>query len=212
VGRRRRDHGSPRGAARVGRRRRRPPAGSAPAERTGRSRRFGTPARTTCPSSGSAWASRWRSSSTRATCSGWGAHSAEIDPDTPHPVIDLLPDQYETEDMGGTMRLGAHKTDIEPGGTLAARVYDADSCTERHRHRYEVNPEYIDRLEAGGLTSRAAPTTGWRSSNARTTRSSSARRRTPSSARGRTAREPAVRRPRRGRRWDRRTQPNGTRT
>lgn len=80
-----------------------------------------------------------------------GAHSAEIDPDTPHPVIDLLPEQYETEDMGGTMRLGAHETDIEPG-TLAARVYDADSCTERHRHRYEVNPEYIDRLEADGLT------------------------------------------------------------
>jgi len=80
-----------------------------------------------------------------------GAHSAEIDPDTPHPVIDLLPEQYETEDMGGTMRLGAHETDIEPG-TLAARVYDADACTERHRHRYEVNPEYIDELEADGLT------------------------------------------------------------
>ncbi|WP_123623838.1 CTP synthase [Halorubrum sp. CSM-61] len=80
-----------------------------------------------------------------------GAHSAEIDPDTPHPVIDLLPEQYETEDMGGTMRLGAHETDIEPG-TLAARVYDADSCTERHRHRYEVNPEYIEELEADGLT------------------------------------------------------------
>ncbi|WP_017343702.1 CTP synthase [Halorubrum sp. T3] len=79
-----------------------------------------------------------------------GAHSAEIDPDTPHPVIDLLPDQYETEDMGGTMRLGAHETDIEPD-TLAAAVYDADSCTERHRHRYEVNPEYIDALEADGL-------------------------------------------------------------
>ncbi|WP_049911224.1 CTP synthase [Halorubrum coriense] len=79
------------------------------------------------------------------------AHSAEIDPDTPHPVIDLLPEQYETEDMGGTMRLGAHETDIEPD-TLAARVYDADSCTERHRHRYEVNPEYIDDLEADGLT------------------------------------------------------------
>ncbi|EMA65973.1 CTP synthetase [Halorubrum aidingense JCM 13560] len=78
------------------------------------------------------------------------AHSAELDPDTPHPVIDLLPDQYETEDMGGTMRLGAHVTDIEPG-TLAASVYGADSCTERHRHRYEVNPEYIDRLEADGL-------------------------------------------------------------
>ncbi|GAA0531910.1 CTP synthase [Halorubrum ejinorense] len=80
-----------------------------------------------------------------------GAHSAEIDPDTPHPVIDLLPEQYETEDMGGTMRLGAHETDIEPD-TLAARVYGADSCTERHRHRYEVNPEYIERLEADGLT------------------------------------------------------------
>ncbi len=80
-----------------------------------------------------------------------GAHSAEIDPDTPHPVIDLLPEQYETEDMGGTMRLGAHETDIEPG-TLAADVYGADSCTERHRHRYEVNPEYIDELEADGLT------------------------------------------------------------
>ncbi|MFC5278307.1 CTP synthase [Halorubrum rubrum] len=78
------------------------------------------------------------------------AHSAEIDPDTPHPVIDLLPEQYETEDMGGTMRLGAHETDIEPD-TLAARVYGADSCTERHRHRYEVNPEYIDELEADGL-------------------------------------------------------------
>ena len=79
-----------------------------------------------------------------------GAHSAEIDPDTPHPVIDLLPDQYETEDMGGTMRLGAHETDIEPG-TLAAEVYESGSCTERHRHRYEVNPEYIDALEADGL-------------------------------------------------------------
>jgi len=80
-----------------------------------------------------------------------GAHSAEIDPDTPYPVIDLLPDQYETEDMGGTMRLGAHVTDIEPG-TLAASVYGADSCTERHRHRYEVNPEFIEELEADGLT------------------------------------------------------------
>jgi CTP synthase len=78
------------------------------------------------------------------------AHSAELDPDTPHPVIDLLPEQYETEDLGGTMRLGAHETAISPG-TLAAEVYGADSCTERHRHRYEVNPEYIDRLETGGL-------------------------------------------------------------
>ena len=78
------------------------------------------------------------------------AHSAELDPDTPHPVIDLLPSQYETDEMGGTMRLGAHETDIEPG-TLAADVYRAHSCTERHRHRYEVNPEYIEKLESDGL-------------------------------------------------------------
>jgi len=79
-----------------------------------------------------------------------GAHSAEMDPDTPHPVIDLLPEQYELDDMGGTMRLGAHETQIEPG-TLAAEIYGGTSCVERHRHRYEVNPEYIDDLEAAGM-------------------------------------------------------------
>jgi len=72
-----------------------------------------------------------------------GAHSAEIDAETPHPVIDLLPEQYDLEDLGGTMRLGAHETEIEPG-TLAAEVYGAGACTERHRHRYEVNPEYFE--------------------------------------------------------------------
>ena len=80
-----------------------------------------------------------------------GAHSAEIDEDTPHPVIDLLPEQYEMEDMGGTMRLGAHKTTIQPN-TLAHGVYGDTSCVERHRHRYEVNPEYIEDLEDAGLT------------------------------------------------------------
>jgi len=78
------------------------------------------------------------------------AHSAELDPETPYPVIDLLPEQHETEEMGGTMRLGAHETRIEPD-TLAAAVYGADACTERHRHRYEVNPEYIADLETEGL-------------------------------------------------------------
>jgi CTP synthase len=72
-----------------------------------------------------------------------GAHSAEIDEDTPHPVIDILPEQEGREDMGGTMRLGAHQTDITPG-TLAETVYDASACTERHRHRYEVNPDYFE--------------------------------------------------------------------
>ena len=79
-----------------------------------------------------------------------GAHSAEIDEETPHPVIDILPEQKEIDDMGGTMRLGAHETQIEPG-TLAEAIYEADSCTERHRHRYEVNPEYIDQLESENM-------------------------------------------------------------
>ncbi|PSQ39601.1 CTP synthase [Halobacteriales archaeon SW_12_71_31] len=79
-----------------------------------------------------------------------GAHSAEMDPDTSHPVIDLLPGQRDRAEMGGTMRLGAHETTIEPD-TLAHEVYGATACTERHRHRYEVNPEYRDRLTEAGM-------------------------------------------------------------
>ncbi|APX95272.1 glutamine hydrolyzing CTP synthase [Natronorubrum daqingense] len=80
-----------------------------------------------------------------------GAHSAEMVEDTPHPIIDILPEQYEVEDMGGTMRLGEHTTVIEPE-TLAYDLYDDTSCTERHRHRYEVNPEYFDDFEDEPLT------------------------------------------------------------
>jgi len=79
-----------------------------------------------------------------------GAHSAELDEETPHPVIDLLPEQEGLDDMGGTMRLGTHVTEIERG-TLAHELYGELSCRERHRHRYEVNPEYIDDLAAAGL-------------------------------------------------------------
>jgi CTP synthase len=79
-----------------------------------------------------------------------GAHSAELDEDTPYPVIDILPEQKEMEDMGGTMRLGAHVTEIAED-TLAHDLYERDTATERHRHRYEVNPEYIDDLEAAGM-------------------------------------------------------------
>ena len=86
----------------------------------------------------------------RNVCGLEGAHSAEVDEKTPHPVIDILPEQYEIDDMGGTMRLGTHGTDIERG-TLAHEIYGDTACTERHRHRYEVNPEYIDRLEEAGL-------------------------------------------------------------
>jgi len=79
-----------------------------------------------------------------------GAHSAELEEETPHPVIDLLPEQKDLDDMGGTMRLGTHVTEIE-SDTLAYELYGDTSCEERHRHRYEVSPEYIDDLEAAGL-------------------------------------------------------------
>jgi len=87
----------------------------------------------------------------RNVCGLENADSTEFEAETPHPVIDILPEQYEVEDMGGTMRLGAHETTILPG-TLAEELYEADACTERHRHRYEVNPEYIDRMEDAGMT------------------------------------------------------------
>jgi CTP synthase len=79
-----------------------------------------------------------------------GAHSAELDEDTPHPVIDLLPEQQGLDEKGGTMRLGAHTTDIREG-TLAHDLYESTTCTERHRHRYEVNPEYIPDIEDAGM-------------------------------------------------------------
>jgi CTP synthase len=79
------------------------------------------------------------------------AHSAEMKEVAPHPVIDILPEQYEVENMGGTMRLGEHTTVIEPQ-TLAYELYGDTSCSERHRHRYEVNPEYFDEFEDEPLT------------------------------------------------------------
>ena len=78
------------------------------------------------------------------------AHSTEIDNSTSNPVIDILPEQKEVDEKGGTMRLGSHETTID-SGTVAEMLYDSTSCTERHRHRYEVNPGYIDELEENGL-------------------------------------------------------------
>jgi CTP synthase len=79
-----------------------------------------------------------------------GANSVEIDPKTPHPVIDLMPEQRGVDELGGTMRLGAYPCRIVPE-TLAARIYGRSEVSERHRHRYEVSPEYRERLEAAGL-------------------------------------------------------------
>lgn len=77
------------------------------------------------------------------------ANSTEFDPDTGNPVIDILPEQRGIKDKGGTMRLGSKKV-IVKGDTLASRIYGAHEIWERHRHRFEVNPDYIDALEKKG--------------------------------------------------------------
>jgi CTP synthase len=79
-----------------------------------------------------------------------GANSTEMDPETPYPVIDLLPEQKEIEDLGGTMRLGAQAVEIADN-TRAREAYGEAVVHERHRHRYEVNNHYRPRLVEAGL-------------------------------------------------------------
>jgi CTP synthase len=86
----------------------------------------------------------------RNVCGLEGANSSEFDPATPHPVIDLLPEQKDVTDLGGSMRLGAQPCHIVPG-TLAERVYGEPVVYERHRHRYEVNPAYHEALSGKGM-------------------------------------------------------------
>lgn len=86
----------------------------------------------------------------RNVCRLKGAHSSEFDPQTPHPVIDLLPEQRGIKAMGGTMRLGSYPCKLKEG-SLARKCYGTDMCWERHRHRYEVNMEYLSLLEEKGL-------------------------------------------------------------
>ena len=78
------------------------------------------------------------------------ANTTEVDPQTPHPVIDLLPGHTADEAKGATMRLGASEVRVAHG-TKAWSVYKQDVVYERHRHRWEVNPGYISKLEAAGL-------------------------------------------------------------
>jgi CTP synthase len=84
-----------------------------------------------------------------------GAHSTECDPDTPYPVIDLLPEQHKIKELGGSMRLGSHKIDIMDG-SLIHRLYGSEIIQERHRHRWELNPDYWEDLKEAG-----AMYTGW---------------------------------------------------
>ena len=86
----------------------------------------------------------------RHVCGMEGANSTEMDPETPYPVIDLLPEQKEIEDLGGTMRLGAQAVELGEG-TQARETYAEPVVHERHRHRYEVNNELRPTLVDAGL-------------------------------------------------------------
>jgi len=87
---------------------------------------------------------------TRNVCGLKAANSTEINPETPNPVIDLMPEQVDVKNKGATMRLGAHKVVITKG-TLAHKLYGNEEIYERHRHRWEVNPKFWDILTKHGL-------------------------------------------------------------
>jgi CTP synthase len=77
-------------------------------------------------------------------------NSSEFDRSTPHPVIDLMPDQKGIADMGGTMRLGLYPCELQPG-SIAAEAYQENIVQERHRHRFEFNNAYRELLERAGM-------------------------------------------------------------
>ncbi len=87
----------------------------------------------------------------RNVCGLDRANSTEVDPETPHPVIDLMTSQKGLDQKGGTMRLGAYPC-VVADDTLASRLYAKKKISERHRHRYEFNNEYRAQLEKAGLT------------------------------------------------------------
>jgi len=88
----------------------------------------------------------------RNACDLAGANSSEFDSDSPHPVIDLMDEQRDVVDYGGTMRRGVYPARLRPG-SLVAESYGETIVYERHRHRYELNPRYRRRLEDAGLAS-----------------------------------------------------------
>jgi len=86
----------------------------------------------------------------RHVCGLENANSTEVDPKTPHPVIDLMTTQRGLTQKGGTMRLGSYPC-VLAEGSLARKIYNRSKTAERHRHRYEFNNAYREQLEAGGL-------------------------------------------------------------
>ncbi len=86
----------------------------------------------------------------RSVCRLDNANSREFDAKAPHMVIDLMDDQRDVVEMGGTMRLGAYVAELQAGSQVA-KLYGSTSVSERHRHRYEFNPHYREQLESAGL-------------------------------------------------------------
>lgn len=86
----------------------------------------------------------------RNVCGLTDAHSSELDPNTPYPIINLLPDQEDVVEMGGTLRLGSYPCTLAEG-SVAHKEYGEINITERHRHRYEFNNYYRERLTDKGL-------------------------------------------------------------
>ncbi|WP_059104164.1 CTP synthase [Shouchella shacheensis] len=86
----------------------------------------------------------------RSVLSLEGAHSAELNPETPFPIIDLLPEQKDVEDLGGTLRLGLYPCKLKEN-TLARQAYGEEVVYERHRHRYEFSNEYREQMEKSGF-------------------------------------------------------------
>jgi CTP synthase len=97
----------------------------------------------------------------RHVCGLEGANSTEINPETPYPVIDLMPEQRGIEIKGASMRLGAHKIIVEPK-TTAHSLYKCDEIYERHRHRFEVNLDFSETFKKNGLVFSGKSTDGRR--------------------------------------------------
>jgi CTP synthase len=97
----------------------------------------------------------------RHVCGLEKANSTEINPESPNPVIDLMPEQKGIEIKGATMRLGAHKILIKPD-TIACMLYEEREIHERHRHRFEVNLDYLEELEKKGMVFSGKSTDGRR--------------------------------------------------
>lgn len=86
----------------------------------------------------------------RHVCGMADANSSEFNPNSTHPVIDLMPEQLDVEDLGGTMRLGLYPCKVYPD-TLTSKAYNAELIYERHRHRYEFNNAFREEIVGKGL-------------------------------------------------------------